>query len=638
MRTLLFLGLILGNLLACFAQNPTSPLQFTLQRQNDFTFSNTYHLQFEKTYKKYKINVLSHHDNLYNKVLEKPFVQVFFQHQLWQYYEISPKISLVSWLDGQQYIQNQNFRFNIYKGVEYKPFPYLSITPLIGYSWDRLNLILNQGISPALKLASAYSFKDGTQVQASFVGREKYINPRHQRNISLKMGLQKQFEDKANVALEITSGTNEIDNFKGNAIEKIQSDSLGAAIQVQYQPFKSLQILSENQYLTSQRKFNYKTYQTTISEFNNLRFTQNEFRTAEKISYQQKNLLANISYSLEYNDRNYSIENNTGMSNLLYKKIQKTEEQKNFKKQTHSFEFNIQKNIFQKHDISLNGFNRYVMYDTPSEENFDDHDELIYGLQSEWNSKWRKNFSTKYKLEGSKRQYAFLFKEKSRDNYSQYMLRTEFEANWFPSAKWEIKAEQWLYVTYNVKDFQDITFSNRSTRNLETRLKSTFKPSDKWVLQGSLYRKEAQVSYLDWDAFSESTLDTTRTFIAEEKNEYNIFQSNKNHSIWINVGYKHFHLYRLQNTLMYDKQNILSPINLHKRNFQTGFITGIKWNHTSLYSYLDFSVWWQYQRQDNIYRTIPTFPSTLSIYQVSDLEKISQAIRPYWDVKINIRF
>lgn len=638
MRNPCFIFLFLVGYYTCFAQNPTNPLQITLQRQNDFTFSNTYHLQFEKSYKRYKINVLSHHDNLYNKVLEKPFVQVFFQHQLWQYYEIKPKISLVSWIDAQQYIQNKNFRVNIYKGLEYRPFPYLSITPLIGYSWDRLNLILNQGISPALKLASNYTFKEGTQVQAYFIGREKYIYPRHQRNLSLKMGLQKQFEDKANIALEISSGTNEIDNFKGNSIEKIQSDSLGTAIQVQYQPFKFLQILSENQYLTTQRKFNYKTYQTNITEFNNLRFVQNEFRTTEKISYQQKNLTANISYSLEYNDRNYSIENNTSMSNLLYKKIQKTEEQKNFKKQTHNIEFNIQKTLLQKHEISLNGFNRYVMYDTPSEENYDDHDELIYGLQSEWRSKWRKNFVTKYRLEGSKRQYAFLFKEKSRDNYSQYMLRTEFETTWSPVPNLELKAEQWLYVTYNVKDFQDITFSNRSTRNIETRLKSTYTPSTKWILQGSFYRKESQVSYLDWDSFSESTLDTTRTLIAEEKNEYNIFQSKNNHTLWINFGYKHFQLLRLQNTLMYDIQNNLIPINLHKRNFQTGFITGIKWNHSSLYSYLDFSVWWQYQRQDNLYYSITNFPSTISIYQENDLLKISKAIRPYWDIKVNIRF
>lgn len=637
MKFILTIAFFLQLAVVIFAQNVSLPLQITLQRQNDFTFSNKYDLNVEKKYKKYTINALSHHDNIYNSVLNKPFVQIYFQHQIWQYYEIKPKLRLVSWIDAQQFLHNQNFRISVYKGIAYKPKDFLTITPLIGYSWDRLNNILNQGLSPALMLASDYVFKDGTHTFIQAFGREKFLNPRHQRNISIKSGLEKDFEGKASFAMTLNAGSHEIDNFKGNSIEKIISDSLGTAVQVQYQPLPYLQFLSENQFLWSKRSFDYKIYKVSQAEFNDLQFVQNEFRTNEKVSFYKDRWTVDLSYGFEYSDRNYSIENNTLLSNLLYKKLREQEELKNFKQQAHNIEINISKE-WRKNRLFMKGYNRYVLYDTPSENNYDDHDELIHSVQGEWQIKWRKNFSTQYKLEGNRRQYAFLFKEKSRDNYTQYMLRAEFEGKWQPSEKWDFKATQWIYVTYNVKDFQDLTFSNRSTRNLETRINGSFTPNKRWQLQSSFYRKEIYVSYLDWANFAESTLDTTRTFILEEKNEYNLFPKSKTNDIYLNIGYKHFSLFKFQNALMYDNNNILVPINLHKRNFQTGIITGLKWNRKKQFSFLDFSVWWQYQRQDNLYTPIGIFPSTLVSYQESELQRVSVAIRPYWDIKINFKF
>ena len=291
----------------------------------------------------------------------------------------------------------------------------------------------------------------------------------------------------------------------------------------------------------------------------------------------------------------------------------------------------------QKHNFVLSGTNRYLRYDTPAENNFDDHDELNYGLSTEVQSSWSRNFYTRYKILGIVRRYAFLFKERSQDNYTQRTLRMEFDYRWQAMKNLTISGEQFIYVTYNVKDFKDINLTDRSTRNLESLLEIDYRHSKKWDSELRLYRKEIHISYLNWEAFTETTLDTTTTYLAELKNRFLIKVPGESVRLFADIGYKHFSLLRFQNTSMTSLQNILTPINLHIRSHQTGPVTGIRWFHKQP-AQVNLSIWWQLQYQDFKYRELAKLTNLSTNYREANLQKAVINFRPFIKLEVNIFF
>lgn len=617
-----------------FLHSQQSPLHISYMRQNNVTYAGNYTLNYQKKWRKYLLETFSRHDHLLNTQRASPFVQANFHTDVWQYYQFSSKWAAISWAEGDQFIINKTQRYNIYLGAEYQLGEYLKIAPLVGYSWDQLTGIWNRGFSPALRLHSAYTWKDGLSMENKLMARAKFISPRNQRNIVLSTRWNKNFEGKGEIHFGAVLGSNETDNFKSKSIERIQSDSICPSLMIHYEPFKNFVIETQNQYLFSLRRFNYKGDSV---EFNNLRFSQSDVFLHQQAIYHGKKWEASFSYNYEFGQRRYSVENSINLQNIEYQKLKEKEAQKDFIRKAQTFDLNVNFHPSSRHDIAFIGNNRYVQYDTPSKSNFDDHDELNYGLALQWEANWKSTFYTKYKLEGNRRQYAFLFKEKSQDNYSQYVLRTEFAYRWEFHPKWQLQGEQSIYVTYNVKDFRDINFTDRSTRNLETRLNLRYHPKEKRQHFFSFYRKETHLSYLNWQEFSETTLDTTYTVILEQKNTFRLFQQAEKGSLWFDAGYKHFYLYRYQNTAMYDLQNILIPINLHILNFQTGPVTGIRWLGKKRNNY-DCTLWWQYQQQYYHYQTIAQFTTFQSNYKEFDLQKITRHFRPFIDAKIDLFF
>jgi len=635
-RGMMFCILIMSYL-CVFSQESKIPLKINFSRQNNFTYSTQYDINWNKRYKKYRIELFSHHDNLANTVLEKPFVQVYFRNLIWQYYDFSPKWAAASWMESDQFLHNGTQRHSFYGGFSYKPLKTISITPLIGYSWDYLAKQLNQGFSPAFKVDIAHEWKEGLATQTRLFLREKYIYPRKQRNFSLNSMWNKSFGEFASLQFGVAAGSNEMDNFKQKSIEKIKSDTLNPLLQARYVFFKGLSIESENILLITRRKFDYKPNDTTEAEFNDLLFNQTEANSQQKIRYESPKIQAFLTYAYSFTNRRYLISNDLKLSSLAYEKLILQEEQKNFYRREHNWEANFVYLFHPKHTFLLNGNNKYVMYDTPSKTNFDDHDELSYGLSSEFQSKWNPRFSTRYKLLGNVRKYVFLFKERSQDNYTQPTLRLEFEYQWQILPRLFLKGEQFIYVVYNVKDFADINFTNRSTRNLESRLEIRYLQREKWQHSLNAYRKETHLSYLNWDKFAETTLDTTQNINIEQKNTYQLWTNDKKGTFFLDFGYKHFMLYRYQNTSMLNTQNMLKPINLHIHNVQTGAITGGRFLGTKGHS-LECFVWWQYQHTSNKYYQISQFAGFNSNYKEVDLQKVSNKFRPFVDFRANVMF
>ena len=639
LKNVLGLGFILIALINPLNGQVEKPaLQLTINRQNNFTYTARNNLYFLYKKDRYRIQLRTYSDILLNSNrTDNPFVQLYFRTSFWQFYQIRKNWEATSWVESDQFFNTGNQRYSVYLGATYYPYSFLSVTPLIGYSWDYRSKILDQGFSPGFLLRLRKDYEDGLQMRTDVFARTKYINPRHQRNIKIRSQIAKTFGNFAGVAFDLEAGSNEMDDYTLQSIEKIKADTISGQLGLQYQVMKGLFWESVNSFTFTRRKFDYELFENTEPEFNDLSFNQINWYTKQKFSYSRSKLDAYFTYEYEYLGRRYELENSMELPELEFERLLQREEEKDYFRNLSRLEMRVNYRPKRKHTFSLIGTNRYVQFDTPSEDNFSDHDQLNYRLSGEWRTGWSKDFSTRYKLIGSVRRYAFLFKERSQDNYTQRNLRMEFDYRWQLNPKLLLRGSQFVYVTYNVKDFEDRNLTDRSTRNLETRLLVRYRPKRKFIHELSIYRKEFHVSYLNWDEFSETTLDTTTIYIIENTNQIQLKSPSKSFNMFLDLGYKHFSQLRFQNTSMTNLQNILTPINLHIRNHQTGPVTGFRFLHRKPANF-EVSIWWQIQYQDNKYRETAQLISLATNYRELDLQKVNIHFRPFFRVQANIFF
>mgnify|MGYP006268105109 CR=1 FL=1 len=635
------LGLLLSSL--AWGQDLATPellrpsqAQLSFVRQNNFTYSTRLLTHYRHAGPRYEWQLDLSHEQLFNTSRQTDrFVQLQLNAQLWQFWRLSNKWSVASWLEVDQFWNNGTQRYSAYAGLRYEPFEGLSLTPLLGYSYDYRQEILDQGLSPGIRAESRYTFGDGLQMRSHLLARVKYIDPRRQRNLHFVSEWAKVFGPNAAVNLRLHAGRNQMDDYLSESIERIKADTVGVALHLQYPLRPGLIWQSQNSAQLSQREFDYDLWQGEEPEFNDLSFDQVEFRTWQRLSFRRQRWDGRFTYEYQSLGRGYELQNSLELPEPTFRRLVEQERQKDFFRRLHNLDFTLNYRPNARDRFTLSGNNRYLMWDTPSEENYDDHDELYYGLGLEWEANWSRKLMTRYQLIGGIRRYAFLFAERSQDNYTQRNLRLDFDFRWNISPQLSLSGQQYLYVTYNVKDFEDRNLTDRSTRNLESRAQLRYRPQPRWDFELNFYRKETHLSYLNWGAFSETPLDTLTQYLIEGEAHLMLGRGGPLR-LRLEAGYKHFSQLRDLNTSMLSLQNILTPINLQIRTHQTGPLTGFRVLARGGSS-LEFSVWWQIQDQNYRFQEIERFTSLSAGYREEVLRQREVNLRPFLNLRLNWR-
>ena len=626
---------VMGFFLLSSAHAQQPDLRLAIKRQNNFTFSTSFDLNYQREIGNYRFDLVLHHDNLYNSIRERDrFVQFYIRTRLWQYYRLNDKLEATSWITTDQFVNGQNQRYNFYGGVTYKPLENISLTPLLGYSWDVRSGILDQGFSPAFFASGSYAWPDGLRMRTNIYGRLKFIDPRFQRNLIINSEWSKTIGDYTDAEIGVRIGSNEINDYKSSSIEQIQSDTIRPNITFRYQLRPGWYWDSDNRLSITRRKFDYVLLEGNESEFNDLSFDHIEFRTSQKLSIASQKWLGYLSFTFQQLDRQYELQNSMALRPTEFDRLLLREQQKDFQRELIQWDLYAQLQLNPRNQLTLTGSNQYVQFDTPSTANFDDHDELNYSLALEWKTNWSRNFLTQYKVTGGVRRYSFLFKERSQDNYTQRNLRLDFRYKWNILDNLTMEGKQYIYVTYNVKDFEDINRTDRSTRNLESFLDVKYRPKKRWDVDLSLYRREVHLSFLDWQEFAETPLDTTITYITSLINSWHVLQKNRTR-LTFQGGYKHVSQTRKFNSSMTNRENFLVPINLRSRNLQTGLYTGFQLRKKEPAS-LDLSVWWQIQYQDFRFRETEELTSISASFRQEALEEVIVRFRPFFNLRMNL--
>jgi hypothetical protein len=556
---------------------------------------------------------------------------------VWIRRKLTGKTDAAVWTETDQYLSTQNQKFNIYGGIRFQPLKGFFLTPMAGYSWDIRSSILNQGFSPAAFWEFRQRLSSGAEYGTTAMFRYKFISPRKQVNFFWDQQVKKTFGSNAAVFAGMRAASHELDDFASAMVKRIVSDTLAPVAGLTYAFSFPLQWTSQNKFQLLRRRFLYEPLPAGSINQNNLTFYGLEINLLQEFHFETKKIQANAVYEFEYYNRRYSLENNMGFSETEFEKATEKEKEKDYLRNSQKWEANARWNFSRRSSAFIRTGSQYVQYDTPSDINYDDRDELTYLGTAEIRTSWRKELTTTFGLTGNFRHYAFLFGKRSQDNYIQRSLRAEFNFVFRPFTAVTFTGQNAVYVSYNVKDFRDYGKTDRSTRNLETNLKMDWNISPQWQMRTTFNRKETQQSYLNWEEFSETTLDTNRIINVEQMWAKRI-KSRKHSDAWrIEFGYRHYSQVRRQVALMNSDFQPAKNIILHIINLQTGPQAGVKFNGRKGNS-ISF-VWWL-QNQVKFYRYKETSRLALSpqTFHENELSKTRYDLEFYPNMALQITF
>lgn len=646
-RVVLLLCLFWGAAGSLFGQLDRPMVRLAFDRQSDFTFSTNLDTWYRLTKGRYSLDLRLNHSNIYNSSREAGrLVQVYVHSDIWQYFKLKKRWDAASWIETDQYINNQNEKISLYGGIRYKPWEFLHITPLIGYTWDTRTAILgrtepvvelDQGMTPALFVESAHEWADGLKMRTRLVARYKQITPRKQHNLVLDHDWAKEFLEGVTLTAGLHLATHELDDYQGNSVKRILSDTILPHIDLTYEFLPGLEWQSNNGIMLHRRRFLFNNLVLPQAEENDLTFQGMEISTSQRLAWNTERLKISGGYEFQFSTRSYDLSNDVGMNESDFAIAQERERQKDFIKNFQRVDAQMQWQVGARHTLETQVTNQYLQYDTPSETNFDDRDELSWVAMQRWRTAWSKDFQTALALQGNYRHYAFLFKEKSQDNYVQRSLRLNFEFAWDVLERLRLEGEQAIYVTYNVKDFMDFNKTDRSTRNLESSFKATWRPSKRLQVETTFRRKETHQSYLNWAQFTETTLDTNRLLTIEQRYRMYLSKPGSAGQVFLEAGYKHFDQTKRLRSNMVGLDNLLKAISLRQISLQTGPLLAIGLRNR-FQSTVDLGCWLQIQVKKNKYEVLDTDQIFGAAAQEASLKLVSVALRPYPTARINYYF
>jgi hypothetical protein len=641
----LTLALLIGLPGVLFAQPERPMVKLSFDRQNDFTFSTLLNAWWKFEKGRYSLDLKFNHSNIYNTARDEGhLVQLYFHTDLWQYFRVKKELDATSWLETDQYVNNQNQKISVYGGVRYKPWPFLHIIPLLGYTWDTRTAFLgqstpivrvDQGFTPALYVKSEQTWPDQLKMRTLLVARYKGISPRRQHNLILDHDWVKNFDEGVTLDAGVHAGSHELDDYQGNSVKRILSDSIAPHLNLSYEFYPGLEWRSENSVMLHRRRFLFHNLASDIAEENDLTFQGVEIGSLQRLSMVRKKIRASASYEYLYSTRHYQLENDINLNPNDFETLVAKEQQKDFVKNFQKVEVLVQVPLSKRQMLDGALTNQYVQYDTPSETNFDDRDELSWVASGKWTTRWNKSFFTAVNLQGNYRHYAFLFKQKSQDNYIQRSLRADFDFGWDILKQIHLEGQQAIYVTYNIKDFSDYNKTDRATRNLESNFKLQWRPSARFQAESNFRFKETHQSYLNWEVFSETTLDTNRILTADNKYKINFLRAGKQSQWWLETGYKHFDQTKRFKSNMVGLDNLLKAISLRQISLQTGPLLNVGYRHRNQ-STIDLGCWLQIQIHKNKYDVLATDQIFGAAQQEAALREVQVNLRPYFTARVNI--
>ena len=281
------------------------------------------------------------------------------------------------------------------------------------------------------------------------------------------------------------------------------------------------------------------TFDTKISEFrldlnSSVSYTEGIFRGLFDIVYSEREEKHNAKY----------IE---GASDIIFDERRELEERKNNTSRLTILTATGTFAISETDNLTFSLFHRKLKYDTPSDQNFDDRDELLSILRLYYVKGITPFFDLFFNLEGSINQTVYIFAERSSNNNTRRVIKFSGGGD-YKIGILRSRNEAIVSANYTVYDFEDLNpnLSSFSFRQLYLKDSTQVKLGKNISVDLTGYVKLSEQGDFNWKDFSGRPFRYLEEFLLEPKLVYRFGR------LKLASGIRHFSLL----TYKYDGSNM----------------------------------------------------------------------------------
>jgi hypothetical protein len=260
-------------------------------------------------------------------------------------------------------------------------------------------------------------------------------------------------------------------------------------------------------------------YDTYIQEF--------KIDLSSAADYVTDKLKLSFRFSYSERDETHQVKRSPGTSDILFNQRESLEEENNNNSQLANISLQSILNISRSDRITFSIFHRKLRYDTPSDLNFDDRDELLSIGRILYEKEFNRFFKIFLNLEGNQNRIVYIFSERSANNNTSRLLKFS-SGGTFSSGDFVTANSAEVSANYTVFDYEELNsnFQSYSFRQLVIRDSTSYKLTKTIELLLSGYLKFSEQGEFQWSSFSGNPIRSLDERLIEPKFVYDYYGIN----------------------------------------------------------------------------------------------------------------
>ena len=472
--------------------------------QNDYLFTNFENnsnssnliskIDFDINIRKFNIYLRNHYTSDVTKLSEK-FFRDFNDLEFITNYSLSPNfyagVGVQSEiLSDQRNVEiNKNDNYFYFVNVDFIPIPRIYVNSKLGYKSEdqigELNTGFHGDFVSEFRALNIHDYISDGRLDMSY----EDLNHKIHYNFEINSEVYKRFTENADNKSIIRAFDTRNDFYIPATTSIINTYNVKNNIQTRVENYVSLgdelrYFFADNflfgisgVFLTKNIIFEYKYKPSSSSViFENIydsKVFENRLEANAMIEYSDRNLFSKLQMSYSERSENHELINKDDLTQSQIRELEKTEKNKNNNSQTTSLFLEAKYRLTNTNTFKFMGSSSIRKYDTDSDENFDDRDEVsvIGSLSHEYNN--LRNFNVETTFEINMAALAYLFKERSSNNNVNRIYKLTSKSVFSPMENLLTINSFEVLANYTVYDFEDLISQIQSFSYRQLSLKDS---------------------------------------------------------------------------------------------------------------------------------------------------------------------
>lgn len=469
-------------------------------------------------------------------VRDNAFFSFLGEYNLSNNFAVGANSNYNIYADDKQLAINNSSIFNSSAYAKYYPVKKISFTPFIGFSRNEQIGIIDSGpLYGAEALLNNYSFNE-FNLYSELKFQNEDIAPRKNTIYNIKFNIDKTFENtfrnqllglyseqrkdfyfntdsltmsEFNIEKNIQSRTEE----RYSIIDRLQIATLFNNVSLNLEGSLDWRTIDRDTRYISLSNISSSSFDTQIEEF---RINLNSY-----LKYTSQNLNTILRLTFAEREEKHKAKSIEGSSDIIFEDRDAQEKRKNNTSKQITISAEGVFNITLKDRVRLSLFHRKLTYDTPSNLNNDDRDELLSMFGFQYTRRLTPFFDLYTILQGSINKTVYIFKERSANNNILRVLKLiaggDIHLKYLSS-----KNSAEVSANYTVYDYEDLNpnLKSFSFRQLALRDSTTIKLFRTTYFKFLGYLKFSEQGDFQWSGFANNPVRYLDERYAEPTFEY----------------------------------------------------------------------------------------------------------------------